>query len=127
MSGVFLETTPFVRKVRGVARGGQGGPVTPGAVMRGRQKRIIQCIRVGLIFLRRLPKKAEKTTELYFPFPCTLAPNTVTMPVRRVIGSTPALAATYTDLGQVLHSQLPVALRREIPAQYQRSVGSASE
>ena len=31
------------------------------------------------------------------------------------------------DLGQVLPSQLPVALRREIPAQYPCCVGSASE
>ena len=36
--------------------------------------------------------------------------------VQRVTGLTPALAAR--DLGQVLHSQLPVALRCEIPAQY---------
>ena len=28
------------------------------------------------------------------------------------MGSNPALAATYRDLGQVLHLQLPVALRR---------------
>ena len=48
--------------------------------------------------------------------------------VRRVMGSTPAPAATYTrDLGQVLHAQLPVALRREIPAQYPCCVESASE
>ena len=33
--------------------------------------------------------------------------------VRRVVGSNPALATTGRDLGQVLHSQLPVALRRE--------------
>src|SRR6218665_86775 len=31
------------------------------------------------------------------------------------------------DLGQVLHSQLPVALRREIPAQYPCYVGSAPQ
>ncbi len=31
------------------------------------------------------------------------------------------------DLGQVLHSQLPVALRRETPTQYPCCVGSASE
>ena len=31
------------------------------------------------------------------------------------------------DLGQVLNSQLPVALRREISAQYPCCVGSASE
>src|SRR6218665_1374652 len=31
------------------------------------------------------------------------------------------------DPGQVLNSQLPVALRREIPAQYPCCVGSASE
>jgi len=37
-----------------------------------------------------------------------------------------ALAATYMDLGQVIHSQLPVELRREIPAQYPCCVGSAS-
>jgi len=36
----------------------------------------------------------------------------------------PALAAT---LGQVLHSQFPVALRRETPTQYPCCVGSASE
>src|SRR6218665_1017969 len=30
------------------------------------------------------------------------------------------------DLGQVLHSQLPMALRRETPAQYPCCVGSAS-
>jgi len=38
-----------------------------------------------------------------------------------------ALAATYRDLGQVLHSQLPVLLRRETPAQYPCSDVSASE
>ena len=32
--------------------------------------------------------------------------------VRRVEDSKPTLTATYTDLGQVFHSQLPVALRR---------------
>jgi len=32
-----------------------------------------------------------------------------------------------TLIGQVLHSQLPVALRREIPAQYPCCVGSASQ
>jgi len=47
--------------------------------------------------------------------------------VRMVMGSTPALAATCTDLGQVLNSQLPVAFRREIPAQYPCCVGSAYE
>jgi len=31
------------------------------------------------------------------------------------------------DLGQVLHSKLPVALRRETPTQYPCCVGSASE
>ena len=31
---------------------------------------------------------------------------------RKVAGSNPALAATYRDLGQVLHLQLPAALRR---------------
>ena len=38
---------------------------------------------------------------------------------RRVVGSTPALAATYTDLGQVLYLQAAVAcaLRRENPIQ----------
>src|SRR6218665_2885700 len=39
---------------------------------------------------------------------------------RRVVGSNPTL-------GQVLNLQLPVALRREIPAQYPCCVGSASE
>ena len=33
----------------------------------------------------------------------------------------------FDSLGQVLNSQLPVALRREIPAQYPCCVGSASE
>ena len=33
--------------------------------------------------------------------------------VRRVAVSNPALAATYWDHGQVLHSQLPVAIQRE--------------
>ena len=48
--------------------------------------------------------------------------------VRRVMhGSNPTLAATYRDLGQVLHLQLPVALRRETPTQYPCCVGSASE
>ena len=31
---------------------------------------------------------------------------------RSVVGSNPALAAAYRDLGQVIHLQLPVALRR---------------
>jgi len=31
------------------------------------------------------------------------------------------------DLGQALHSQLPVVLRRETPTQYPCCVGSASE
>ena len=42
---------------------------------------------------------------------------------RRVVGSNPALAATYSDLGLVRNSQLAVALRRETPC----CVGSASE
>ena len=46
---------------------------------------------------------------------------------RRVAGSNHSLAATYRDLGQVLNSQLRVALRCETPAQYQCCVGSASE
>ena len=47
--------------------------------------------------------------------------------VRRVMGSTPALTATYRDLGQVLHSQLPVALQRENLTQYPCCVESPSE
>ena len=47
----------------------------------------------------------------------------------RVVGSTPALAATYTDLGQVLYLQLPVRLgvklRRSRPIR--AVVGSDSE
>jgi len=42
--------------------------------------------------------------------------------IRRVMGSNPALAATRKesrDLGQDLHSQLPVALRHETSTQYQ--------
>src|SRR6218665_2795162 len=35
--------------------------------------------------------------------------------VRSVAGPNPALDSTYRDLGQVLHSQLCVALRRETP------------
>ena len=31
---------------------------------------------------------------------------------RRIAGSNPVLAATYADLGHVLHLQLPVSLRR---------------
>ena len=46
---------------------------------------------------------------------------------RRVVGSNPALAATYTDLGLVRNSQLAVALRRETPAQYPCCVWSDSE
>ena len=46
---------------------------------------------------------------------------------RRIVGSTLALAATYWDLGQVLNSQLHVALRRETPAQYPCCVRSASK
>ena len=46
--------------------------------------------------------------------------------VQRVAGSNPTLAATYRDLGQVLHSQLPVARRRETQAQYPCCVESAS-
>ena len=38
--------------------------------------------------------------------------------VRRVAGSNPALTATYRDLRQVFHSQLPVALWRETPTPY---------
>src|SRR6218665_2581136 len=33
--------------------------------------------------------------------------------VRWVASSNPTLVATYRDLGQILHSQLPVALRRQ--------------
>jgi len=47
--------------------------------------------------------------------------------VRRVVGLTLALAAMGRDLGQVLRSQLPVALRRETPTQYPCCVWSASE
>src|SRR6218665_3114781 len=47
--------------------------------------------------------------------------------VRRVAGSNPALAAMYMDLGQVLHLQLPMALRRETPSQYPCCVRSASD
>ena len=32
--------------------------------------------------------------------------------VWKVAGSNPSLSAAYRDLGQVLHSKLPVALRR---------------
>ena len=47
---------------------------------------------------------------------------------RRVAGSNPALAATYRDLGQVLHLQLPVALRRvKSDTVSSAVVGSASE
>ena len=46
---------------------------------------------------------------------------------RRIVGSIPALTATYTDPGQVLNLKLPVALQRETPAQYPCCVGSASE
>src|SRR6218665_54993 len=42
------------------------------------------------------------------------------------LGSNPALAATKGP-SQVLHSQLPVANRRETPTQYPRCVGSTSE
>src|SRR6218665_1738407 len=44
--------------------------------------------------------------------------------VRRVVGSNPALAVTYRDFGQIIHSQLPVAFRRETPTQYSCCVGS---
>ena len=44
--------------------------------------------------------------------------------VGMVAGSNAALAAT--DLGQVFHSQLPSALRRETPTQYMCCVGSDS-
>ena len=44
---------------------------------------------------------------------------------RRVVGSTPAIVVKYRDLGQVLNSQLSVALRRETPAQYTRAVSGA--
>jgi len=37
---------------------------------------------------------------------------------RRVVGSTLQLKPSRRDLGQVLNSQLPVALRRETPAQH---------
>src|SRR6218665_428736 len=37
------------------------------------------------------------------------------------------LCSPRRDFGQVLHSQLSVAFRREIPAQYPCCVGSASE
>ena len=49
--------------------------------------------------------------------------------VRRVVGSNPALVATQGPWASrsVLHSQLPVALRREITTQYPFCVGSASE
>ena len=47
--------------------------------------------------------------------------------VRRIAVSKPALATTYRDFGQVLHSQLPVALRHEIPTQYPCCVGGVSE
>ena len=46
---------------------------------------------------------------------------------RMVVGSNPALAATYTDIVQGLNSQLPVALQRETPEKYPCCVGSASE
>jgi len=45
---------------------------------------------------------------------------------RRVVGSNPALAATYGPWA-ILHSQLPVTLRRETRIQYPCCVGSASE
>src|SRR6218665_3059323 len=45
---------------------------------------------------------------------------------RRVVGSTPALAATI--LGKsLINPQLPVTLRHETPAQYPCCVGSATE
>ena len=43
----------------------------------------------------------------------------------RVVGLNPALA-TRRNLGQVLHSQLPVVFRCETPTQYPCYVGSAS-
>jgi len=46
--------------------------------------------------------------------------------VRRIVGPNPALTATLAVLGQVLYSQLPVALRRETPTQYPCCVWSAS-
>ena len=45
---------------------------------------------------------------------------------RRVLGLNPALAPRR-DLGQVLHSQLHVVLRRETSTQYLCCVGSASK
>ena len=41
-----------------------------------------------------------------------LLPYVATPFDRRVVGSNPALAAMYRDLGQVLYLQFPVALRR---------------
>ena len=47
---------------------------------------------------------------------------------RSVVGSNPALSATSRDLGQVLHLQLPVALRRVNSDTMSIAVfGSASE
>jgi len=51
--------------------------------------------------------------------------NYYTNPVS-VIARVP-LKRLRRDLGQVLHSQLPVALRREIPAQYPCCIVSATE
>ena len=47
--------------------------------------------------------------------------------IRMVVGSNPTIATTYRNLGQVLNLQMPLALRRETPAQYPCCVGSASE
>ena len=46
---------------------------------------------------------------------------------RRVVGSTPALAATYRDLGQVLYLQLPVRFGVKLRYSIRAVVGSASE
>ena len=46
---------------------------------------------------------------------------------RMVVGSTPALAATRRDLGQVLYLQLPVRFGVKLWYSIRAVVGSASE
>ena len=46
---------------------------------------------------------------------------------RRVVGSTPALAVTYMDLGQVLYLQFPVRFGVKLRYSSRAVVGSASE
>jgi len=46
---------------------------------------------------------------------------------RKVVGSTPALAAMYTDLGQVLYLQLPVRFGVKLRYNIRAVVGGASK